>query len=120
MSIHYRQYSDTFSILNYLQNHCLWRKNGEKLVLYYPENHQLRSKSSFVVKKRSKVCTILSEKSLKNPFSLAMCDTCNVYIKNTGLPARLRAIQHKGDILPIHTCTNCGDFFCVVYVSKLP
>ena len=31
MSIHYRQYTDTFSILNYLQNHCLWRKKRSKV-----------------------------------------------------------------------------------------
>ena len=39
MSIHYRQYTDTLSILNYLQNYHLWRKKGQKFVLYYPENH---------------------------------------------------------------------------------
>ena len=31
MSIHYRQYTDIFSILNYLQNHCLWRKKRSKV-----------------------------------------------------------------------------------------
>ena len=31
MSIHYPQYTDTFSILNYLQNHRLWRKKQSKV-----------------------------------------------------------------------------------------
>ena len=108
MLIHYRQYTDTFSILNYLQNHCLWRKNGQKLVLYYLENSKLPTKSSFVEKKTVKIGTILSRKSSKEPSWLAMC---SVYIRNelpTGLPARFNAIQHKGDILPIRTC---GDFY---------
>ena len=108
MSIHYRQITDTFSILNYLQNHCLWRKNGQKLVLYYLENSKLPTKSSFVEKKTVKIGTILSRKWSKEPSWLAMC---SVYIRNelpTGLPARFNAIQHKGDILPIRTC---GDFY---------
>ena len=109
MSIHYRQYTDTFSILNYLQNHCLWRKNGQKLVLYYLENSKLPTKSSFVEKKNGqKLVLYYPEKSSKEPSWLAMC---SVYIRNelpTGLSARFNAIQHKGDILPIRTC---GDFY---------
>ena len=35
MSIHYRQYTDTFSILNCLQNSVCGEENGQKLVLYY-------------------------------------------------------------------------------------
>ena len=54
MSIHYRQYTHTFSILNYLQNHHLWRKNGQKLELYYLENSKLHTKSMFVEKKTVK------------------------------------------------------------------
>ena len=89
MLIHFRQYTETFSILNYLQNHRLWRKNGQKLVLYYLENSKLPTKSSFVEKKMVKIGTILSRKSLKDPSWLAMC---NVYFRNelpTRLPTRL-------------------------------
>ena len=69
MSIHYRQYTDPFSILNlvnYLQNHCLWRKNGQKLVLYYLENSKLPTKSSFVEKKRSKLVLYYPENHRKS------------------------------------------------------
>ena len=86
MSIRYRQYTD--SILNYLQNHHLWRKNGKKLVLHYLKNSKLPTKSSFVEKKMVKIGTILSRKSSKDPSWLAMC---NVYFRNellTALPAR--------------------------------
>ena len=45
MSIHYRQYTDTFSILNQLQNHIVCGEiNGQKLVLYYLENSKLPTK----------------------------------------------------------------------------
>ena len=108
MSIHYEQYTDTFSILNYLQNHCLWRKNGQKLVLYYLKKFQITYKIIVCGEKTVKIGTMLSRKSSKDPSRLAMC---NVYIRNeltTGLPARFNAIQHKGDILPIQ---SCGDFY---------
>ena len=72
----------------------------QKLVLYYPENHQ------------------------RIPSWLAMYD---VYITNelpTALPARYLSNPvaapfsiRKGDIMPIQTCS---DFFRVVYVSTLP
>ena len=67
MSIHYRQYTDTFSILNHLQNHRLWReKNGQKLALYYFENSKLYPKIIFCGEKMVKIGTILSRKSLKD------------------------------------------------------
>ena len=56
--------------------------------------------------KTVKIGTILSRKSSKEPSWLAMC---SFYIRNelpTGLPARFNAIQHKGDILPIRTCSD--------------
>ena len=59
-------------------------------------------------KKKVKIGTKLSRKSLKDQSWLAMC---NVYFRNelpTWLLARFNAIQHKGDILPIRTC---GDFY---------
>ena len=119
MSIHYRQYTDTFSILNHLQNHCLWRKNGQKLVQYYLENSKLPTKSSFVEKKTVKIGTILSRKSSKYPSWLAIC---NVYIRNelpTRLPARFNAIQHRGDILPIQTCGDIYVSFVYQYCHKV-
>ena len=109
MSIHYRQYTDTFSILKITYKIIVCgEKNGQKLVLYYLENSKLPTKSLSVGKKRSKLVLYLSRKSSKDPSWLAMC---NVYIRNelpTGLPAHFNAIQHKGDILLIRTC---GDFY---------
>ena len=91
MSVHYQQYTDTFSILNYLQNHCLWRK-----------------------KKRSKIGPILSRK-FQITYKIIVCGEKMVKIGTilsnklpTGLPARFNDIQHKGDILPRRTC---GDFY---------
>ena len=111
MSIHYRQYTDTFSILNlvnYLQNHCLWRKKRSKVGPILSRKFQITYKIIVCGEKTVKIGTILSRKSSKEPSWLAMC---SVYIRNelpTGLPARFNAIQHKGDILPIRTC---GDFY---------
>ena len=89
MSIHYRQYTDTFSILNYLQNHRLWRK-------------------------MVKTGTILSRKSSKDPSWLAMC---NVYFRNelpTGLPAYLmpfsiRVTSCWNEHAVFFTCHLCID-----------
>ena len=108
MSINYQQYTDTFSILNYLRNHCLWRKSGQKMVLYHLENSKLPYKIIVCGEKTVKIGTILSRKSSKDLSRLAMC---NVYYRiqlPTGLPAHFNTIQHKGDILPIRTC---GDFY---------
>ena len=60
------QLCDLISILNHLQNHCLWRKNGQKLILYYLENSKLPTKSSFVEKKRSKLVVYI-QKIIKIP-----------------------------------------------------
>ena len=108
MPIHYRQYTDTFSILNYLQNHCLWRKKRSKVGPILSRKFQITYKIIVCGEKTVKIGTILPRKSSKDPSRLAMC---NVYIRNellTGLPARFNSIQHKGDILPIRTC---GDFY---------
>ena len=89
MLIHYRQYTDTFSSLNYLQNHCCGEKNVQKLVLYYLENSKLSTKSSFVEKKTVKLVLYYPGNHRKDPSWLAMC---NVYFRNelpTGLPVRL-------------------------------
>ena len=88
MSIHYRQYTDTFSILNYLQNHRLWGKTVK--------------------------IGILSRKSSKDPSRLAMC---NVYFRNelrTGLLARLMPFSIRVTSCPyklavIFTCRLCID-----------
>ena len=109
MSIHYRQYTDTFSILNlvnYLQNHCLWRKKRSKVGPILSRKFQITYKIIVCGEKTVKIGTILSRKSSKEPSWLTMC---SVYIRNelpTGLPARFNAIQHKGDILPIRTCAQ--------------
>ena len=108
MSIHYRQYTDTFSILNFLQNHCLWRKKRSKVGPILSRKFQITYKIIVCGEKNVKIGTILSRKSLKGPSRLAMC---NVYFRNelpTGLLVHFNAIQHKGDILPIRTW---GDFY---------
>ena len=116
MSIHYSQYTDTFFILNYLQNYRLWRKtDGQKLVLHYLDNSKLPTKSSFVEEKKTvKIGTILSRKSSKDPSWLAMC---NVYFRNelpTRLPARLmpfsiRVTPCRYELAVIFTCHLCID-----------
>ena len=113
MLIHYRQYTDTFSILNCLQNHCLWKKQS-KVGPILSRKFQITYKIIVCGEKTVKIDTLLSRKSSKDPSWLAMC---NVYIRNellTGLPARFNAIQHKGDILLIQTC---GDFY-VLFVYR--
>ena len=110
------QYTNTFSILNYLQNHCLWRKNGQKLVL--SRKFQITYKIIVCGQKTVKIGTLLSRKSLKDPSRLAMC---NVYFRNelpTGLLARFNAIQHKGDILPIRTCGDLDVSFVYRYCHE--
>ena len=108
MSIHYRQYTDTFSILNCLQNNCLWRKKQSKVGPILSGKFQITYKITVCREKTGKIATILSRKLSKDPSWLAMC---NVYIRNkllTRLLARFNAIQHKGDIL-IFTCRLCID-----------
>ena len=58
--------------------------------------------------KLSKVGTILSRKSSKDPYWLAMCSQKHRVAGSLTLKSCCFAIQHKGDILPIRTC---GDFF---------
>ena len=95
------------SILNYLQNHCLWRKNGQKLVLYYLENSKLPKNHRLWRKKRSKLVLYYPENHWK--IILASHVQClHQKRTSTGLPACLNGVQHKDDILPIRTC---GDFY---------
>ena len=107
MSIHYRQYTDTFSIK--LPTKSLFvEKKRSKVGPILSRKFQITYKIIVCGEKTVKIGTILSRKSSKEPSWLAMC---SVYIRNElppGLPARFNAIQHKGDILPIRTC---GDFF---------
>ena len=89
MSIHYRQYTDTVSILNYLQNHCLWRKNSQNW--YY-----------------------IIQKIIKRSI---LASHCQVYFRNelpTRLPARLmafsiRVTSCRYELAVIFTCRLCID-----------
>ena len=108
MSIHYQQYTDTFSILNYLQNHRLWRKNGQKLVLYYLENSKLPTKSLFVAKKNGQDWYYIIQKIIERAI-LASHVQCLLQKQTSHRVAgAFKAIPHKGDILSIRTC---GDFY---------
>ena len=73
MSIHFRQYTDTLSILNYLQNHRLWRKKRSKVGPILSRKFQITYKIIVCGEKMAKIGTILSRKSLKDPSWLAMC-----------------------------------------------
>ena len=110
-----RQYTDTFSILNYLQNHCLWRKKTVKTWSYiiwkipnYLENHRLWRK------KPVKIGTILFRKSSKDPSWLAMC---NIYVRNklpSGcqcvlMPFNIRVTSCRYELAVIFTCRLCID-----------
>ena len=116
MPIHYQQYTDTFSILNYQQNHCLWRKNGQKLVLYYLENSKLPTKPSFVEKKTVKIGTILSRKSSKKDPSRLV--TCAMFTSETNyppgcwhvlMPFNIRVSSCRYELAVIFTCRLCID-----------
>ena len=96
------------SILNYLQNHCLWRQNGQKLVLYYLENSKLPTKSLFVEKKNGQNWYYIIQKIIRKIILTSHVQCLHQKRTSTGLPARFKGVQHKGDILPIQTC---GDFY---------
>ena len=98
--------SNKFSILNYQQNHRLWRKKDKSWyniiykILNYLQNHcgENMVKSWYYIIKK-----IIEGSSLASQGAM--------FTSETGLPAhRCCAIQHKSDILPIQTCSN---FFCV-------
>ena len=108
MSIHYRQYTDTFSILNYLQNHRLRRKKRSKVGPILSRKFQTTYKIIVCGEKNG---TILSRKSSKDPSWLAMC---NVYIRNelpTGLPAHLMPFSRR--------VTSCWYKLAVIFMCHL-
>ena len=116
----YRQYTDTFSILNYLQNHRLWRgekkkkKKRSKFGLLLSRKFQITYKIIVCGEITVKIGTILSRTSSKDPSWLAMC---NVYFRNelpTRLPARLmpfsiRVTSCRYELAVIFTCRLCID-----------
>ena len=112
MSIHYRQYTDAFSILNYLQNHLLWRKNWKKSSKVGPLLSRKFQITYKIIVCGEKIGTILSRKSSKDPSWLAMC---NVYFRNelpTGLLVRLmpfsiRMTSCQYERAVIFTCRLC-------------
>ena len=114
MSMHYRQFTDTFSILNYLQNHCLWRKKWSKVGDLLSRKFQITYKIIVCGEKTVKIGTILSRKLSKDPSWLAMC---NVNFRNellTGLPAHLmpfsiRVTTFRYKLVVIFTCRLCID-----------
>ena len=108
MPIHYQQYTDTFSILNYLQNHRLWRKNGQKLVLYYPENSKLPTESSFVEKKNGQNWYYIIQKIIERSILASHVQCLLQKWTSHQVAGAFNAIQHRGDILPIRTW---GDFY---------
>ena len=111
MSIHNRQYADTFSILNYLQNHCLWRKKRSKVGPLLSRKFQITYKIIVCGEETAKIGTILSWKSLKDPSWLAMC---NVYFRDelsTGLPAHLKPFSIR--------VTSCQYELAVIFMCRL-
>ena len=115
MSIHYRQYIDTFSILNYLQNHCLWRKKRSKVSPILSRKFQITYEISVCGKKKTvKIGTILPRKSSKDPSWLACA---MFYFRNElpiGLLARLmpfsiRVTSCRYKLAVIFACRLCSD-----------
>ena len=83
------------------------KKNGQKLVLYYPENSKLPTKSlSEEEKKNGQNRYYIIQKIIERSISASHVQC--LLQKRTSHQARFNAIQHKGDILPIQTC---GDFY---------
>ena len=113
MSIHYRQYTHTFSILNYLKNHC-GEKNGLKLVLYYLENSKLPTKSSLMEKKQSKLVLYYPENHRK----IHLGWPCAMFTSETNFPAGCRCVSMpfnirvascRYEVAVISTCRLCID-----------
>ena len=103
--------TDTFSIVNYLQNHCLWRKNGQKLVLYYLENPKLPTKSSFVEKKRSKLVLYYPE----NHRNSHLGKPCAVFTSETNFPPGCRLV-----LMPFNIrVTSCRYELAVIFMCRL-
>ena len=112
------------SILNYLQNHRLWRKNGQKLVLHSLENSKITYKIIVCGKKKWLQLILLSsiiQKIIKG-FILTTHVQCLLQKQTSQrvagtltIKSCCRTIQHKGDILPIGTCSDF--FLCPLYID---
>ena len=109
MSIHYRQYTDTFSILNlvnYLQNHCLWRKKRSKVGPILSRKFQITYKIIVCGEKTVKIGTILSRKSSKEPSWLANFPPgCRRVL----MPFNIRVTSCRYELAVIFTCRLCID-----------
>ena len=113
MSIHYRQYTDTFSILNYLQDNrlsCLWRKKLSKVGPLLSRKSKLPTKSSFVEKKTVTIGTIYIIKKIIERSILASHVQCLLQKRTSHWVAGVfNAIQHR-DAKGKKVSGNFGNF----------